>query len=65
MWQDTISIYKHELYSYTSNEQSKYETKKTILNLSDQIRSDQKLSRVRLFATPWIEARQASLWQPK
>ena len=26
-----------------------------------QIRSDQSLSRVRLFATPWIEARQASL----
>ena len=30
------------------------------LNL-DQIRSDQSLSRVRLFATPWIAARQASL----
>ena len=29
--------------------------------LSDQIRSDQLLSRVRLFATPWIAARQASL----
>ena len=29
--------------------------------LSDQIRSDQSLSRVRLFATPWITARQASL----
>ena len=28
---------------------------------SDQIRSDQLLSRVRLFATPWIAARQASL----
>ena len=28
---------------------------------SDQIRSDQSLSRVRLFATPWITARQASL----
>ena len=27
----------------------------------DQIRSDQSLSRVRLFATPWIAARQASL----
>ena len=27
----------------------------------DQIRSDQSLSRVRLFATPWIPARQASL----
>ena len=26
-----------------------------------QIRSDQSLSRVRLFATPWIAARQASL----
>ena len=30
------------------------------LNL-DQIRSDQSRSRVRLFATPWIAARQASL----
>ena len=29
--------------------------------LSDQIRSDQSLSHVRLFATPWIAARQASL----
>lgn len=28
---------------------------------SDQIRSDQSLSRVRLFATPWIAAYQASL----
>ena len=28
---------------------------------SDQIRSDQSLSRVRLFVTPWIAARQASL----
>ena len=27
----------------------------------DQIRSDQSLSRVQLFATPWITARQASL----
>ena len=29
--------------------------------LSDQIRSDQSLSRVRLFGTPWSAARQASL----
>ena len=29
--------------------------------ISDQIRSDQSLSRVRLFATPWIAAHQASL----
>jgi len=28
---------------------------------SDQIRSDQSLSHIRLFATPWIAARQASL----
>ena len=28
---------------------------------SDQIRSDQSLSRVRLFVNPWIEAHQASL----
>ena len=32
-----------------------------LLYWSDQIRSDQSLSRVRLFATPWISARQASL----
>ena len=31
------------------------------LLLNYQIRSDQSLSRVRLFATPWIAARQASL----
>ena len=30
-------------------------------SLSDQIRSDQSLSHVRLFATPWIAACQASL----
>ena len=30
--------------------------------LTDQIRSDQSLSRVRLFETPWIAARQASLF---
>ena len=29
--------------------------------ISDQIRSDQSLSRVRLFVTPWTAARQASL----
>ena len=32
-----------------------------LFNHSDQIRSDQPLSCVRLFATPWIAARQASL----
>ena len=32
-----------------------------IFKLSYQIRSDQSLSRVRLFATPWIAAHQASL----
>ena len=32
-----------------------------IFGISDQIRSDQLLSRVWLFATPWIAARQASL----
>ena len=32
-----------------------------VLHFSYQIRSDQSLSRVRLFATPWIAARQASL----
>ena len=32
-----------------------------LLRQTDQIRSDQLLSHVRLFATPWIAARQASL----
>ena len=32
-----------------------------LYNYKYQIRSDQSLSRVRLFATPWIAARQASL----
>ena len=32
-----------------------------IVSHSDQIRSDQSLSRVRLFATSWIAARHASL----
>ena len=31
------------------------------MNKTTQIRSDQSLSHVRLFATPWIAARQASL----
>ena len=35
--------------------------KKTWQEYTDQIRSDQSLSRVRLFVTPWIAARQASL----
>ena len=37
------------------------ETSSLIQEDSDQIRSDLLLSRVRLFATPWTEARQASL----
>ena len=32
-----------------------------LLWTSDQVRSDQSLSRIRLFAYPWITARQASL----
>ena len=32
-----------------------------VVNIFSQIRLDQSLSRVRLFATPWITARQASL----
>ena len=40
-------------------EWSKSEREKQIS--SDQIRSDQLLSRLQLFATPWITARQASL----
>ena len=37
---------------------------KVVVESCDQIRSDQSLSRVRLFATPWIAARQASLPSP-
>ena len=33
----------------------------SISHMNDQIRSDQSLSRVLLFATPWIAARQVSL----
>ena len=36
-------------------------TREAPIGRSDQIRSDQSLSRVQLFATPWITARQASL----
>ena len=32
-----------------------------MVHISDEIRWDQSLSRVRFFATPWIAARQASL----
>ena len=43
-------------------EKSSGSTNNIIISLSlDQIRSDQSLSCVRLFATPWIAARQASL----
>ena len=37
------------------------DTEELINDLEDQIRSDQSLSRVRLFATPWTAARHASL----
>ena len=39
----------------------KFWKKNLMASRSDQIRSDQLLSRVRLFATPWTAARQASL----
>ena len=39
----------------------KIKTIKFNIKWIDQIRSDQSLSRVQLFATPWITARQASL----
>ena len=41
--------------------QFKTNYRKPNMHPSDQIRSDQSLSRVLLFATPWIAARQASL----
>ena len=57
-----------------SHSKDPYAWKETLLSLgmscytvnanwyrSDQIRSDQSLSRVQLFVTPWITARQASL----
>ena len=49
---------KNEIHNRTS--QSKNATWE-IHNITDQIRSDQSLSWVRLFATPWITARQASM----
>ena len=42
-------------------ERSRKEELVWVIVASDQIRSDQSLSRVRLFATPWIAAHQASL----
>ena len=44
-----------------SHFQNRYTFFFKIRKTSDQIRSDQSLSRVRLFATPWIAAHQASL----
>ena len=38
-----------------------YSRSSLVIYIIYQIRSDQSLSRVRLFATPWIAARQASL----
>ena len=61
IWKDTctpIFILIHvPLYSYSFM----YPYIHTIAKTSDQIRSDQSLSCVRLFATPWIEAHQSSL----
>ena len=51
---------KDELHSYLSLEVSTYPFYRIFLSL-DQIRSDQSLSHVRLFATPWIAACQDSL----
>ena len=44
------------IYNYTW-----YDRLQIVEVLDQSIRSDQSLSRVRLFATPWIAARQASL----
>ena len=55
----------HSLWSvfnlYLQQITSFWTLKPTYRLQSDQIRSDQLLSRVRLFATPWITARPASL----
>ena len=45
----------------TANFQNVHVFLNSCITISDQIRSDQSLSRVRLFATPWTAARQASL----
>ena len=59
-----VNIYKSVTFVYNSNEQGKSENKNSIilkLALPNVIRSDQSLSRVWLFVTPWITACQASL----
>ena len=65
--QDTKIIHKNLLHFYTLT--MKYQQEKvrgeshlpSYSKILNQIRSDQSLSRVCLFATPWITARQASL----
>ena len=56
----TVTRYFNSFFGYDASF-----TKSGIIQASNpwvlQIRSDQSLSRVRLFATPWIAARQASL----
>ena len=57
-WQNSASIYDLKKLINKQLSTSRYRKNISLLN---QIRSDQSLSRVRLFATPWIAARQASL----
>ena len=61
-WEDWFQI--HLEFQRAQNSQNNLEKRsklETLYFLVDQIRSDQSLSRVRLFETPWITARRASL----
>ena len=65
LWR-TVSIFFKNLRIVVPNDPEVlllaiYSEKNTVWKDTDQIRSDQSLSRVRLFETPWIAARQASL----
>ena len=55
----TNSIFNNNTKHYSIS--SLFSSEISVSIRSDQIRSDQSLSRVRLFATPWSAARQASL----
>ena len=57
----SMNVIKYFIFQNLNIQKMRTSNMKIISIESDQIRSDQSLSRVRLFATPWIAARQASL----
>ena len=60
MWISWTAV-EETRFCYTKWSKSKREKQKLDINTYIWIRSDQSLSRVWLFSTPWITARQASL----